>query len=95
MFAYLLTGRKRVRDIIAADSSSPGAGDWAGGGASAVPLALSQVLSDLAGALVPDARKTELEDLARRIEEAEDVRGVVYLAMHEQATAYAPQYSTP
>ena len=59
------------------------------------PLELLQTLEDLSEALIPESRKREMEELRRRIEEAGEVRDLIWLAKREQSTAYAPRYSTP
>jgi hypothetical protein len=79
MFVYLQAGRRRVRSLPA----------------DRVPPDLSRVLDELTERLIPDSRKAEIEATRKRIEEAGDVRGIVYLGIREQSSVYAPQYSVP
>ncbi len=79
MFVYLQAGRRRVRSLPAGR----------------VPPELAGVLDELAEKPVPESRKTELESTRCRIREGGEVQGMVYLAMREQRSPYAPNYSVP
>lgn len=54
-------------------------------------LELKETLEALSEALIPDARKREMENLRRRVEDAQEVKGICWLACRDQSAAYSPR----
>lgn len=54
-----------------------------------------EALQNLEEAIVPDFHRTKLESARRSLEEASEIKAVVYLARREQSSPYAPSYNIP